>query len=259
MLLAGTARISVRVLFDMSEQKEGGTPQKPVLIAGAGVAGAMVVKELRMNPQVGLSPVVFIDDDPRKQGARIHGIPVAGKLRDLPQVVKEYRTQEVIIAMPTAPGKVVRNLVQACQAAGVNGRTLPGVFEILSGAARVSELREIEIEDLLRRGEIKSDPRDVMHLIYKKRVMVTGAGGSIGSELCRQISTCEPAELILLGHGENSIFKIANQLQKRFPVSKIHPVIADIRDKKRMNMIFRAYQPQLIFHAAAHKHVGLMQ
>ncbi len=203
--------------------------------------------------------MAFLDDDPRKRGARIHGIPVAGTLADLPDAVKEYRAMQVIIAMPTAPGRVVRELVQACKQAGVIGRTVPGIFEILSGTARVSELRDIQIEDLLRRGVVKSDPIEISHLIHKKRVMVTGAGGSIGSELCRQIGLCNPSELILLGHGENSIFKIAKEMQKQLPASTVPAVIADIRDKKRMNMVFRAYRPEIIFHAAAHKHVGLMQ
>ncbi len=258
-LLVGSTRLAVRVLFELSDHKKGTTPTKPVLIAGAGAAGAMVVKELRMNPQVGLHPVAFLDDDPRKRGVRIHGIPVVGTLADLPTAVKEYRSLQVIIAMPTAPGKVVRDLVQACKQAGVTGRTVPGIFEILSGTARVSELRDIQVEDLLRRGVVRGNPQEISQLIQKKRVMVTGAGGSIGSELCRQIGLCDPSELILVGHGENSIFKIARELQKNLPASIVPAVIADIRDKKRMNMVFRAYRPEIIFHAAAHKHVGLMQ
>lgn len=258
-LLLGSTRLAVRVLFELSDHKKGTTPTKPVLIAGAGAAGAMVVKELRMNPQVGLHPVGFLDDDPRKQGVRIHGIPVVGTLADLPTAVRECRSFQVIIAMPTAPGKVVRGLVQACKQAGVTGRTVPGIFDILSGAARVSELRDIQVEDLLRRGVVHGNPQEISLLIRKKRVMVTGAGGSIGSELCRQISLCDPSELILVGHGENSIFKIARELQKHIPATFVPAVIADIRDKKRMNMVFRAYRPEIIFHAAAHKHVGLMQ
>jgi FlaA1/EpsC-like NDP-sugar epimerase len=259
MVLVGSVRLAVRMLFEVSDRKQGGIPMKPVLIAGAGVAGALIVKELRMNPQVGLQPVAFLDDDTRLHGRRIHGVMVVGRLASLREVARRHRTQQVIIAMPTAPGKVVRDLVQACHAAGVTSRTVPGLFEIASGQARVSELREIQIEDLLRRGVIQTDPSEVRQLLEGKRVMVTGAGGSIGSELCRQIALSEPAQLVLLGHGENSIFKIANELKKRLPALKAPAVIADIRDRKRMQMVLRAYQPEVIFHAAAHKHVGLMQ
>jgi FlaA1/EpsC-like NDP-sugar epimerase len=258
-LLVGSMRLAIRMLYDLGGRKEGGQPRKPVLIAGAGVAGVMIVKELRMNPQVGLEPVAFLDDDPRLHGRRIHGVMVAGKLASLPEVVKRYRTKQVIIAMPTAPGKVVRELVQSCKEAGVVGRTVPGLFEILSGTAKVSELRDIQIEDLLRRGVVRSDPSGISPLVQQKRVMVTGAGGSIGSELCRQISLCNPSNLILLGHGENSIFHIVKELRHHLPAATVPAVIADIRDKKRMNMVFRTYRPEVIFHAAAHKHVGLMQ
>jgi FlaA1/EpsC-like NDP-sugar epimerase len=259
MILVGSSRLAVRALFEWTNETKGGIAMKPVLIAGAGVAGSMVAKELRMNSQVGLNPVGYLDDDPRKHGMRIQGIPVVGKLADLPIALKEYNIEQVIIAMPTAPGRVVKDLVQACTLAGVVGRTIPGVFEIASGIAKVSELRDIQIEDLLRRGIIRSDPQEVAHLVHNKRVMVTGAGGSIGSELCRQIGLCNPAEIVLLGHGENSIFKIATELTKRLPASSVPPVIADIRDKERMETIFAAHRPEIIFHAAAHKHVGLMQ
>src|SRR5512140_2689178 len=229
--------MTVRMLFELGDKKEGALPGKPVLIAGAGDAGLMILKELRMNPQVGLEPVAFLDDDPRLRGRRIHGVMVAGDLASLPEAVKKYRTQQVIIAMPTAPGKVIRALVQACKEAGVTGRTVPGLFEILSGAAKVSELRDIQIEDLLRRGVMRSDPREISHLIKGKRVMVTGAGGSIGSELCRQISLANPSELMLLGNGENTTFNISKELQKHLSASTVPAVIADIRDKKRMNMV----------------------
>jgi FlaA1/EpsC-like NDP-sugar epimerase len=260
LVLVGATRLAVRMLFEFSEQKKGGAPLTPVLIAGAGVAGAMIVRELRMNPQVGLTPVAFLDDDKRLHGRRIHGVMVVGPLSSLPEAVKQYHTRQVIIAMPTAPGKVVRDLVAACKQANVTGRTVPGLFELASGSARVLELREVQIEDLLRRGQVESDPEEVRRLIKGKCVLVTGAGGSIGSELSRQIALSEPGTIILLGHGENSIFKIANEIKKRLPENgRVRAVIADIRDKRRMAMVFRAYQPQIVFHAAAHKHVGLMQ
>jgi FlaA1/EpsC-like NDP-sugar epimerase len=259
LLLMGTTRMTVRMLFEIADQKKGRLPTTPVLIVGAGVAGAKVVRELRMNPQVGLLPAAFLDDDTRLHGRRIHGVMVVGPLSDLPEAVKKYHTKQVIIAMPTAPGKVIRELVAACKESEVTSRTVPGLYELASGSARVSEFREIQIEDLLRRGVVETDREDVAHLLQGKCVLVTGAGGSIGSELCRQIALSDPASLILLGHGENSIFKIANEIRKVFPDLKTPPVIADIRDKVRLQSVFRVHSPQVVFHAAAHKHVGLMQ
>ena len=188
--------------------------QQRVLIAGAGEAGALILRELRANPQTGLIPVGFVDDDPHKHGMLIQRVRVLGGREAIPALVREHQVDQVIIAMPAAPGSAVREIVDICEQAGVRARIIPGMYELLSGAASIGQLRDVQIEDLLRREPVQTDTAQVAALIRGRRVLVTGAGGSIGSELCRQIVRCEPAELIILGHGENSIFDIHNELQR---------------------------------------------
>lgn len=263
----GGFRFMLRLGFEHADEAGNDSillkPKKRTLIVGAGVAGSMILRELRMNPQLPIEPVGFLDDDPRKLGARINGVQVVGPLKDLPAVVKRLNVQEVLIAMPTASGKTIRDVVQMCKQAKVVSKTIPGIFEILDGSAKVSQIRDVQIEDLLRRGVVKTDTAGVGQMLMGARVMVTGAGGSIGAELCRQISTFRPKEMILLGHGENSIFQIAGELRKLPAVEsspiKITTVIADVRDRDRMKQVFASLAPEIVFHAAAHKHVGLME
>ena len=262
MLLIGGIRFSLRLAYVLEKRIGRGSKQRDVLVVGAGVAGSMIIKELRANPQIGMNPVAFVDDDPAKLHLRIHGVEVVGSIDKLPRIVRDRKIQEIVIALPSASGKVIRNIVTTCKSLDVASKTIPGVYEILSGSA-VSQLRDVQIEDLLRRGVVQSDETNVGKLIKGARVMVTGAGGSIGSELCRQILTFLPKELVLLGHGENSIFQVANELRTRHGVigeiTHIKSVIADIRDFGRMKQVFTEHEPQIIFHAAAHKHVGLME
>lgn len=263
MLVIGGLRFAIRIVYVFNERGRVDSNTKKVLIVGAGVAGSMIVKELRSNPQLGMEPVAFVDDAPNKQHMYIHGIQVMGSLANIPGLVKSKNISEVIIAMPTVSGKVIRDVVNTCKELDVKSKTIPGVFEILSGSA-VAQLRDVSIEDLLRRDIVTIDEKNVESLIYGARVMVTGAGGSIGSEMCRQIAGFRPKELIMLGHGENSIFLIHNEMMTKQGVAigtkvKFSPVIADIRDRERMDHVMDEYRPQIIFHAAAHKHVGLME
>lgn len=263
----GGFRFVLRLGFEHADEQGDASiipkPKKRTLIVGAGVAGSMILRELRMNPQLPIEPVGFLDDDPRKLGARINGVQVVGPLNELPAVVKQLAVQEVLIAMPTATGKTIRDVVQMCKQAKVPSKTIPGIFEILDGSAKVAQIRDVQIEDLLRRGVVKTDTAGVAQMLMGARVMVTGAGGSIGAELCRQISTFRPKEMILLGHGENSIFHIAGELRKLPAVEsapiRITTVIADVRDRDRMKQVFATLAPEIVFHAAAHKHVGLME
>ncbi len=232
---------------------------KRVLIAGAGSAGNIIAKELLAHPQLGLRPVGFLDDDPRKKGLWLCGMPVFGPPDRLPALRKEYDVEEVIIAMPSAPGSVVRAIVQLAAAAGVSARTIPGMFELLSGRVEIATLRPVRIEDLLRREPIQTDMAQVQGFIEGQVVLVTGAGGSIGSELCRQVAALCPAKLLLLGHGENSIFEIHRELAESFPDVLFVPIIADIRDQERLRATLSPHPPNTIFHAAAHKHVPLME
>lgn len=231
-----------------------------ILIMGAGSAGSMMIRELRENPQLNMEVVGFVDDDPLKLDVRIHGVPVLGSHHEIPRLVMEHNITQVIIAMPTAPGKTIRKIVELCERVGVQTKSMPGIYELLDGKVHVNQLRDVQIEDLLRRKPVRTDIAAVASLLKGRRVLVTGGGGSIGSELCRQVLRCEPAELIILGHGENSVFVIENELRKLLPAgTKLSSVIADIRFAERIQAVFERFNPEIVFHAAAHKHVPLME
>ncbi|MDA1095487.1 MAG: nucleoside-diphosphate sugar epimerase/dehydratase, partial [Acidobacteria bacterium] len=235
-----------------------GAPRRDVLIVGAGDAGAMVAKEMQKNPQLGLRAIGFLDDDPVKDGKQIYGLPVLGQIEALGRVAERRRIDEVVIAIPTAGGPTVRAVAERCRELGIPSRVMPGIYELLDGHLNVSRLRSVDIADLLRRPQVKSHAAGHTYLTGAT-VLVTGAGGSIGSELSRQVAFARPAMLVLLGHGENSIFEIAGELRKRFPDVQIRAVIADVRDRERMMRTFRDVSPAVVFHAAAHKHVPLME
>ena len=260
LLAVGGLRFSYRIISESQLTSRGiKTRLKRVLIAGAGDAGALVVREMQRNPQANLSPIGFVDDDPAKQKQEIHGTPVIGKLDELAHLIDLKKADEVIIAIPSAPGQVVRKVADICRAKNIPSRTMPSLHELIGGKVSVNRLREVDITDLLRRAPTYIDKELVGLSLGERRVLVTGAGGSIGSELCRQIARWEPKELFLLGHGENSIFETLIELEQSYPSLKIHPLIADIRDKEHINHLFSNYNPQVVFHAAAHKHVPLMQ
>ena len=229
------------------------------LIVGAGAAGEMILRELQTNPQLGLTPVGFVDDDPRKQNHRLNDLPVLGRLAQVPMLIGRHSVDEVVIAMPTAPGRVVRKVVRAAMDAHVPTRTVPALFEILSGRVSLSHLRKVEIQDLLRREPVRTDLALVRSIVSGQSVLVTGAGGSIGSELARQLAQLDPARLVLLGNGENEIFDVQNELQAAHPALPLCAVIADVRDLPRVRSVFQHFRPHAVFHAAAHKHVPLME
>lgn len=234
---------------------------QPVLVMGAGDAGAMIVREMRANPHLGLDPVGFLDDDLGKHDVVIHGVRVLGDRHAIPEIVARCGVKLVVIAMPTASGKAIREIVDICDAADVQTKIVPGLYELLDGGVSVSQLRTVQIEDLLRREPIHTDTAAVSELLRGKRVLVTGGGGSIGSELCRQILHCNPDRLIILGHGENSVFDILEELRTTHPglTEKLVPVIAGTRFSERIRNVFEEHRPQIVFHAAAHKHVPLME
>ena len=258
--VAGGVRVAVRVLSEahMPASVAGPRPAQRVLIAGAGQAGSMVAREMRRNPQLRMEPVGFVDDDEGKIGKQVAGVEVLAPTRRLPQIVRSRNIHMVLIAMPTAPGSVVRALLEMCREAGIRSQTVPGVFELLDGRVDVSRLRKIEIADLLRRSPVRGDTT-IADFVQGKVVLITGAGGSIGSELARQIATASPARLVLLGHGENSVFDAEAQLRRAFPAMRITTTIVDIRDRPRLARVFEQVRPAIVFHAAAHKHVPLME
>lgn len=232
---------------------------KRVLIAGAGDAGKLVVKELFNSSQLALEPIGFVDSDATKHGHMLAGLPVFGPLAHIPEIVERYGVAEIIIAMPSAPGTVIRQVVRAALSCGIPTRTVPSLPEIISRQGNATGLREVQIEDLLRRDAVETDLAAVAELATSETVLITGAGGSIGSELCRQLARLAPSRLIVLGHGENSIFDIFQELTLSFPDVEIIPVIADVRDRNRIFYLFQLYRPHAVFHAAAHKHVPLME
>lgn len=260
LVLVGSFRFSLRLLADTrpSPAERNGRMRR-TLIVGAGDAGALVVREMQKNPQLSTIPVCFLDDDPAKNKLQIHGIPVVGTLDDLSRTITLRRIDEVVIALPSAPGHVVRKVADICRSKNVPFRTMPGIYELIGGKVNVNRLREVEISDLLRRESVMMDYRLIGTQLGGRRVLVTGAGGSIGRELCRQVARWRPAELVLLGHGENSIFESLLEIEENYPTLPLHPVIADVRDIDRMEVVFENHRPQVVFHAAAHKHVPLME
>ncbi|MBK8984482.1 MAG: polysaccharide biosynthesis protein [Chloroflexi bacterium] len=259
LLFVGGSRFSVRLNAQRRQTKGSGYGRR-VLVVGAGNAGSMIVREIQHNPQLDLTPVGFVDDDPDKHNMQILGVPVLGGRQDLPQLIAKYQVNRVIIAMPTAPGKIIREVAAVCEKLGADTKILPGIHEMVEGTVAVKQLRNVAIEDLLRREPIETDIAAVRELVAGRRVMVTGGGGSIGSELCRQVLRFNPQELILLGHGENSIFEIYHELRRITKAEvKITAVIADVRFADRIQAIFDRYRPEIVFHTAAHKHVPLME
>ena len=257
-LMIALPRLGVRVIVRHQRRYRHDAFRRTIVV-GAGAAGGMIVRELAENAQLGLVPVGMVDDDPRKHGLRLHNVPVLGPLSALERVATAIAATDVVIAMPSAPGRTIREVVRAAGAAGLVTRTVPGLYEILSGEKRVNALRQIEIQDLLRREPIKTDLEQVASLVRERVVMVTGAGGSIGSELCRQLARLQPKKIVAIGRGENSIFELLQELSRLFPEIPVRPVIADVRDHTRMESVISLHRPYLVFHAAAHKHVPLME
>jgi FlaA1/EpsC-like NDP-sugar epimerase len=258
LVLIGGSRFALRVLTEQwSPQRKGST--RRALIIGAGDAGALVVRELQKTGLLNLTPVGLLDDDSTKQNQEIHGVPVIGYIRDLPEVLENRAVDEVIFAIPSAPGRVVRMVNDSCRLKGIPSRTMPGIYELIGGRVSVNRLREVDITDLLRREPTQVNEAMIGEVLSGKHILVTGAGGSIGQELCRQIARRIPAELTLLGHGENSIFEAVLELRDSFPELALIPVIADVKDRRRLEAILRAHPVDVIFHTAAHKHVPLMQ
>src|SRR5215207_1414858 len=259
LVLIGGSRFALRILAEQSMASLENGKGKRTLVVGAGDAGALVVRELQKSSQLNLMPLGFLDDDPAKLKHTIYGVTVIGRVDDLPSIIDLHKIEMVIIAIPSAPGQLVRMVNDVCRIKGIPSRTVPGVYELIGGKVSVNRLREVDINDLLRREPVRVNDEAVGATLAGKRILVTGAGGSIGRELCRQIARRNPAELVLLGHGENSIFEIYLELHEDYPDLLLSPVIADVRDTPRLTQVFAEHQPEVVFHAAAHKHVPLME
>ena len=229
------------------------------LIIGAGDAGATIAREIERYHKRSRKVIGFIDDDESKFNRLMGGVRILGNRHDIPSIVKENKVKEIIIAMPSVTRNEIRKIMEICSPLKCKVNTLPGMYQLLDDEVLVSHLHPVSIEDLLERDEVRLDMDIVEHYIRDKVVLVTGAGGSIGSEICRQIMRVGPKQLLLLGHGENSIYLINQELKNIYKDGPIIPIIADIRDKQQLDQIFTQYNPQVVFHAAAHKHVPLME
>jgi FlaA1/EpsC-like NDP-sugar epimerase len=254
----GGIRLGMRS-FRESSRRYRHRPERRALIVGAGDAGDMLVREIGRNLTMPYEVVGFVDDEPRKRGMRIHGVEVLGTVDELSELCRAQRIQEVLIAIPSANGAQMRRISQACRAAGVEFKTIPSLGELLENPSAVPKVRRVDICDLLRREPVRIDHSEVEKFVRGKGVLITGAGGSIGSELCRQVARFEPGSLVLLDRAENTLFFVELEIREKFPELVLQPVIADVTDEKRIRTVFKRHKPQVVFHAAAHKHVPLME
>jgi len=246
-------RLSKEILH--SDRDKG----KRILIVGAGDAGESIIREMNKNGNLNYNPVGLIDDDPKKNGQRLHGVKVLGNREAIPEVVKTYSIDEIVISIPSASNAEIKDIIEYCIKSGAKFKTIPALSELMDDKVSVSQIRDVQMEDLLGRDPVEIDLERIKDEFMGKRVLVTGGGGSIGRELCKQISRYNPEKLILFDHNENSVFYTHRELSTEFPNLDCVPVVADVSDKKLTSQILETYQPQIIFHAAAHKHVPLMQ
>jgi len=253
--MMGGVRLGRRVLHASGPHGDSNR----VLIYGAGNAGELIVRDMRQNSNFKGKPVGFIDDDPRKTGQRIHGVPVLGGRADLPEVLKAQAPDELLIAIPSASRETLRTIVRDLESYKLRIAILPRGLGVVGTRIEIGQIRQLKVEDLLARDPVRLDYEPVRLFLQGRRIVVTGAGGSIGSELCRQIAAASPAELLLLDRYENGLFHIYGELVKAFPGVKLRQVVADITDARRIDQVFGDGRPHVVFHAAAHKHVPLME
>ena len=252
-------RLSYRIVTALSGTRFLRKSEKHVMVVGAGQSGTVILKEMLTSQYTDGTVVCFVDDDPNKVGKILNGVPVAGSRNDIPELVKKYKIHEIYIAMPSASAKDRKEIIEICRETGCDIKTLPGIYQLLNGEVSVGKLRRVEIEDLLGRDPIRVNLDEIMDYVSGKVVMVTGGGGSIGSELCRQIAGHQPKQLIILDIYENNAYDIQLELKKKYPDLNLVVRIGSVRDSRLMFKIFETYRPEMVYHAAAHKHVPLME
>jgi FlaA1/EpsC-like NDP-sugar epimerase len=258
MLIAG-ARLAVRLIVERPT-RGARVPKREVLVIGAGSGGQMVVRELQLNPNLGSTAIGFLDDDPRKRGMRMLGLKVLGTTDEIAAILDETEPAEVVIAIPSAPGTLRGQVVAACREREIPVRTLPTVFELLRGGVQLNkQLREVRVEDVLGREPIVRELDRVGAYLRDRIVLVTGAGGSIGSELCRQIAQVKPRLLVMLDHAEDNLFQIDREMVDERHFTNVESVLADCKEPHRMLEVMQRFKPDVVFHAAAYKHVPLME
>lgn len=256
--LVGGVRLALRAIRESNSRYHLSSSGR-ALIVGAGDAGEMLLREIERSLTLNYEVVGLVDDDPQKQGARIHGIPVVGTIEQLPDLCRSLEVQEILIAIPSATREQKRRILERCQASGVPFKAVPGLSDLLQGKARIGQLQEVRPEDLLGREAIRLDLDRLRRELRGRRILVTGAGGSIGSELCRQLAAFEPDRLILFDRAESNLYFLELELRDAHPALPVIPVVGDLLDRQRVQEVIQAHAPDLVYHAAAYKHVPLME
>ena len=256
----GGVRLSMRVFREFFADSSVMENAKPTLIVGAGAAGTLLVRQMLMHPAMRMDPIAFVDDDPDKLRKDIYGVRILGAIKDIERIVDTMGITKVVIAMPSLPIKKLNEVYDVARKTGAECVILPNIDDVMSGNLHVQQLRNVEIEDLLGRDPVQLDQTMIEKQLRGKKILVTGAGGSIGSEICRQVAKFKPKEIVILGHGENSIYQLNMELVGKYSQHfTITPVIADVQDRKRIFEVMDKYRPDVVYHAAAHKHVPLME
>ncbi len=255
----GLVRLSYRIFTSIRLPGSVKASDRRVLIAGAGTSGAVILKEMLTSQYAQGHVVCFVDDDKNKVGKILNGVPIAGKREDIPGLVEKYKVDEIYIAMPSAPAKDRKEIIEICRETGCSVKILPGIYQLLNGEVSVGKLREVEIEDLLGREPVRVNIDEILDYVRGKVVLVTGGGGSIGSELCRQIAGHHPKQLIVFDVYENNAYDLQQELKDKFPKLHLVVLIGSVRNTHRIESVFEKYRPEIVYHAAAHKHVPLME
>ena len=255
-LLLGAPRVAYRWMKDRRLYSATG---RRVLIVGAGRAGEILVRDLRRDAKWGYQPVGFVDDEARRRGREVHGVRVLGGTEDIPELVEKLAIEVILIAIPSAGPRTMQRIVATCERTGIPFRTLPRLRDALSGSISVRDLREVSIEDLLGRDPVTLDWRSISDGVAGKTVLVTGGGGSIGAELCRQVARLGPSALVVFENGEFNLFRVERELRRSFPDLVLHARLGDVRETEAVRFAFTEYQPDIVFHAAAYKHVPMLQ
>ena len=257
--LSALVHVSFRVTAACRYRLSGRAGRIPVMVIGGGDAGTMMIREMKISDKVRYFPLCVIDDDVTKLGTTICGVPVVGTRDDIEKMVEKYGIEQIFVAIPTARGKDIGEICEICARTGRKVRVLPGILEVLEGRASIGHMRDVDINDLLGRDPIRINSREVFAYIEGKNILVTGGGGSIGSELCRQIAVHNPASLTIFDSYENNAYDIEMELRRKYPDLVLHILIGSVRDEVRVAQVFDAVRPDIVFHAAAHKHVPLME
>ena len=250
---------SLSLIFQLHSGKKLTKPKKSLLIIGAGDAGEKILREIKENPRLDYEVVGFLDDDPKKRGMKIHGVSVLGPVPKIHDLAYDAAMDEILIAVPSASAKQMRRIMEICEATGLKCRTTPGIGELIDGKISFKTIREVSFEDLLGRDPVNLDTESIGHYLTDKIVLVSGAGGSIGSELCRQMIAFNPKNLVLLDKAENNLFNIETEFRYRFPKVSITPVLGDVHNSGFLERLFVTIKPQVVFHAAAFKYVPIVE